>query len=60
MQLGQKYISPTADIVQYLHFEAGVVKIQKGIENQINASEKHFEEADQFLWYHQLSRHLFE
>ncbi len=31
-RLGQKYISPTADIVQYPHFEAGVVKIQKGIE----------------------------
>ncbi len=35
-RLGQKYISPTADIVQYPHFEAGVVKIQKGIENQMN------------------------
>ncbi len=38
--LGQKYISPTADIVQYPHFEAGVVKIQKGIENQMNEFEK--------------------
>ncbi len=35
-RLGQKYISPTADIVQYPHFVAGVVKIQKGIENQMN------------------------
>ncbi len=39
-KLGQKYISPTADIVQYPHFEAVVVKIQKGIENQMNESEK--------------------
>ncbi len=39
-KLGQKYISPTADIVKYPHFEAVVVKIQKGIENQMNESEK--------------------
>ncbi len=39
-RLGQKYISPTADIVQYPHFEAGVLKIQKGIENQMNEFEK--------------------
>ncbi len=39
-KLGQKYISPTADIVQYPHFEAGVVKIQKGIKHQMNESEK--------------------
>ncbi len=38
--LGQKYISPTADIVHYPHFEDGVVKIKKGIENQMNESEK--------------------
>ncbi len=37
---GQKYIYPTADIVQYPHFEAGLVKIQKSIENQMNESEK--------------------
>ncbi len=37
-KLGQKYISPIADIVQYPHFEAGVVNIQKGIENQMNGS----------------------
>ncbi len=30
-RLGQKYISRTAYIVQYPHFEAGVVKILKGI-----------------------------
>ncbi len=40
MQAREKYISPTADIVQYPHFEAGVVKIQNGIENQMNESEK--------------------
>ncbi len=32
--------SPTADFVQCPHFESGVVKIQKGIENQMNESEK--------------------
>ncbi len=32
-EIGQKYISTTADIVQYPHFEAGVAKIQKGFEN---------------------------
>ncbi len=39
-RLGQKYISSTADIVQYPHFEAGVVKIKKGIENLMNEFEK--------------------
>ncbi len=29
MQARAEYISPTADIVQYPHFEAGVVKIKK-------------------------------
>ncbi len=40
MKAGQKYISPTADIVQYPHFEAVVVKIQKSIWNQMNESVK--------------------
>ncbi len=39
-KLGHKYISSLVHIVQYTHLEAGVVTIQKGIENQINEFEK--------------------
>jgi len=39
-KLGQKYISPNANIVTDKHFEAGVVKIQRGQSHNLSLIEK--------------------
>eukprot|EP00171_Calliarthron_tuberculosum_P003890 IDg3890t1 len=39
-RLASKYIAPISATVTHPHFEAGVIKIQRGQENELNAAEK--------------------
>lgn len=39
-KLGDKYISPCARIFQHPDFEAGVIKIQQGIDEELSDDEK--------------------